>query len=148
MILCDVNVFLFGYFAHTEHHAPCHGLLTTLLAADDRFAVSELILAAVVRIGSNPKLFAPTPSAEELFVFCQTWLDDERAVVVQPAARHWSLFRDLVAQTGIRGPDTTDAYLAALAMEHNCDWWSADEGFARFPGLRFHNVLAAELPST
>jgi len=43
---------------------------------------------------------------------------------------------------GIRGSDTTDAYLAALAMEHGCEWWTTDGGFSRFPGLRWRNLAA------
>jgi hypothetical protein len=76
-----------------------------------------------------------------MFDYCNLWLGDARAAPIQPAARHWALFEDLVQQAGIQGSDTTDAYLAALAMEHNCDWWTADAGFARFPGLRYHDAL-------
>lgn len=54
--------------------------------------------------------------------------------------RHWMIFRGLVLETGIRGSDTTDAYLAALAMEHSCEWWTTDGGFSRFAGLRWRNL--------
>jgi len=50
------------------------------------------------------------------------------------------IFRDLVLETGIRGSDTTEAYLAALAMEHGCEWWTTDGGFSRFKGLRWRNL--------
>jgi len=30
----------------------------------------------------------------------------------------------------------TDAWFAALALEQDCEWWTADFGFTRFPGLR------------
>jgi hypothetical protein len=30
-----------------------------------------------------------------------------------------------------------DAYLAALAIEHGCQWISFDRDFARFPGLNW-----------
>lgn len=141
MILCDVNVYLFGYFEQSAHHEVCHEQLLQLLSSSEPFAVSELILAAVVRIGSNPKLFKPAPAADDLFAFCQTWLDDPRAVSVQPGARHWRIFRDLVDQAGVRGAETTDAYLAALALEHNCQWWTTDSDFKSFPGLRYVNLL-------
>jgi predicted nucleic acid-binding protein len=52
------------------------------------------------------------------------------------------IFRNLVLENGIRGADTTDAYLAALAMEHGCEWWTTDSGFSRFPGLRWRNLAA------
>ena len=36
---------------------------------------------------------------------------------------------------------TTDAHLAALAIEHQCELHSNDTDFARFPGLRWRNPL-------
>jgi hypothetical protein len=36
-----------------------------------------------------------------------------------------------------------DIHLAALAIEHGLTLCSADRGFARFPGLRWENPLAA-----
>lgn len=39
-------------------------------------------------------------------------------------------------------PNTTDEtfLLAALAIEHNCEWITADKGFARFPRLRRRGI--------
>ena len=48
----------------------------------------------------------------------------------------------MVTSLGIRGPDTTDAYFAALAVEHGCEWWTLDRDFDRFPTLRWRNLLA------
>jgi len=39
------------------------------------------------------------------------------------------------------GDLTTDAHLAALAIEHQCELHSKDSDFARFPGLRWRNPL-------
>jgi predicted nucleic acid-binding protein len=52
------------------------------------------------------------------------------------------MVKDLIQGTGIRGSATTDAYLAALALEHGCEWWTTDKDFARFPGLRWRNLIA------
>jgi hypothetical protein len=43
----------------------------------------------------------------------------------------------------IRGPLVSDAYLAALAIEHGCELVTTDGDFARFPGLRWRHPLAA-----
>jgi hypothetical protein len=40
---------------------------------------------------------------------------------------------------------TTDAHLAALAIEYQAELVSADTDFARFPGLRWFNPLAQKL---
>ena len=34
-----------------------------------------------------------------------------------------------------------DAYLAALALEHGCEFISTDKDFRRFPGLRWRHPL-------
>ena len=36
---------------------------------------------------------------------------------------------------------TSDAHLAALAIEHGAELYSSDSDFARFPGLRWRNPL-------
>ena len=40
--------------------------------------------------------------------------------------------------TGNRIPD---AYHAALAVEHGCEWVTLDRGFSAYPGLRLINLL-------
>jgi predicted nucleic acid-binding protein len=35
----------------------------------------------------------------------------------------------------------TDAYLAAIAIEHGGEWMSADSDFSRFRGLRWRHPL-------
>jgi predicted nucleic acid-binding protein len=34
-----------------------------------------------------------------------------------------------------------EAYLAAMAIEHGCEWITTDRGFARFPGLKWRSPL-------
>lgn len=40
-------------------------------------------------------------------------------------------------ETSTRGPRVTDAWFAALAIEHGCEWITMDRDFARFPGLKW-----------
>ena len=142
MILCDVNVLLGGLVERSPHHAVCRGELDRLRSRPREMAVSELILAAVVRIGSNPRVFQPTPTPKEMFHYVEALASQPEVRRIEPGPRHWKIFQDLVLGTGIYGSDTTDAYLAALAMEHGCEWWTTDRGFSRFPGLRFRNLAA------
>ena len=142
MILCDVGVLLSAMMAHSPHHEVCRKPLDTLRAGGAPHAVSELILAAVVRIATNPKVWRPAATASEAFAFVELLRADRHAVIVAPGALHWKIFRGLVMDAGIRGADTTDAYLAALAIEHGCEWWTIDGGFSRFAKLRRRNLLA------
>lgn len=98
------------------------------------FAVSEIVRAAVVRISTNARVLKQPASIASAFKFVRALREHALAVVIAPGAKHWRIFEDLVIQSGICGADTTDAYLAALALEHGCEWWTTDAGFARLPG--------------
>jgi uncharacterized protein len=57
-------------------------------------------------------------------------------VDVAPTARHASVLRGLLLEAGTAGNLTTDAHLAALAIEHGAGVVSYDRDFARFTGVR------------
>jgi predicted nucleic acid-binding protein len=49
--------------------------------------------------------------------------------------------RELLLEAGAAGNLTTDAHLAALAIEHGAELCSTDADFARFPRLKRFNPL-------
>jgi uncharacterized protein len=61
--------------------------------------------------------------------------------VIEPGPRHAELMFSLLEAVGAGGNLTTDAHLAALAIEHQAELQSTDADFARFPGLRWRNPL-------
>lgn len=142
MVLCDVSVLVSAGMSASPHHAKCRPAVQDLTAGPDTFGISELVLAAVVRISTNPRVWMAPASPASAFTFVNALRTHRRGSAIAPGARHWRIFEDLVTQLGVRGGDTTDAYLAALALEHGCEWWTLDAGFSRFPGLRWKNLLA------
>lgn len=60
---------------------------------------------------------------------------------VQPGKAHWGIFRSLIGQFGAAANITTDAHLAALAIENGVTLYSADNDFGRFETLRRKNPL-------
>lgn len=65
--------------------------------------------------------------------------DRDNCVPVTPGQRHWHLFREFRALPDVKAGLVTDAYLAALAVEHGCEFATVDGEFARFsPPLRLH----------
>jgi predicted nucleic acid-binding protein len=53
------------------------------------------------------------------------------------------VLRELLAPLGTAGNLTTDAHLAALAIEHGAELCSTDRDFSRFTGLRWTDPLEA-----
>lgn len=135
MILPDVNVLLCAFRADSAHHTVSRIWLESVVHGDARFGLSPLALSAVVRIATNPRVFLQPSSLAEAFGYCDDLLGQPHCEMVTPGERHWPIFRDLCLKTGTRGPRVSDAWFAALAIEHGCTWITFDRDYARFPGL-------------
>ena len=82
-----------------------------------------------------------TAAIEEALSFADNLIDHPNCTVIAPTAKHWATFTLLCREINVRGNDVTDAYLAALATEHNCEFVTTDKGFKRFSGLRWRHPL-------
>lgn len=144
MLLADVNIFIYAHRPESPRAQDHHDWLRHALHGDEPFGVSELVLAAFLRIVTNHRVYRePTPVPVALS-FCDAVLTAPAAHPVRPSGRHWQIFTRLCADVGARGNLVPDAFLAALAIEHGATWVTTDRGFARFPGLRWRPPLTAE----
>jgi toxin-antitoxin system PIN domain toxin len=141
MQLPDVNVLIYAHREDAPEHDRYAAWLRELTEAQEPFAVSPTVLASVIRIVTNPKIFDPPSPTDAAVTFCDRLVDWPRAVMIVPSRRHWDIFTRLCAN--IRGPLVADAYLAALAIEHGCELITTDSDFARFPGLRWRHPFSA-----
>jgi hypothetical protein len=137
VILADVNVLVGAFRRDAAHHEQCRRWLDGVVAGDARFGLSTLVLSAVVRVATNPRAFPATSTLEDAFGFCEDLLGQPNAQLVEPGERHWTIFQRLCIETVTRGRRVTDAWLAALAIEWDCEWITLDRDFTRFPGLKW-----------
>lgn len=143
MTLSDVNLLLYAYDTSSSHHARAREWLEERLSGVEAFGLAWPTLLAFVRLVTNPRIFeSPLPVGESLDIV-DAWLAAPCAVVLHPGPRHAVLLRQLLEPLGTAANLTTDAHLAALALEHDAELCSADADFGRFPGLRWSNPLAA-----
>lgn len=143
MILPDVNVLVYAFREDDPQHPLCRFWLENIIRGDQRFAVSPLSLAAVVRITTNTRTYRSASSFKEVFGFCEGILSQSHCQIVEPGERHWAIFKQLCIETNTRGPKVTDAWYAALAIEWGCEWITMDRDFARFPGLKWRAPAAS-----
>ena len=61
--------------------------------------------------------------------------------ILTPGESHADILFRLIEQVGTAGNLTTDAHLAALAIEYQAELASTDTDFARFKGLRWFNPI-------
>jgi len=137
VILPDVNVLIYAFRRDSTRHGESRRWLTGVIEGDAAFGVSPLTLAAVVRITTNAR-FAVEPSAvDEAFGFCEDLTGQPLCRLVEPGERHWEIFRRLCIETDVKGARVSDAWFAALAIEHGCEWITYDRDYTRFPGLKW-----------
>ena len=141
MQLPDVNVLIYAHREDAPEHDRYAAWLRALVEAPEPFAVAEIVLAGFLRIVTNPKIFKPATPMETALAFCRRLVEWPRAVFVMPSRTHWDLFVKMC--NAIEGPLVTDAYVAALAIEHGCELITTDSDFSRFQGLRWRHPLGA-----
>ena len=118
------------------HHEAPRAWLDASLAGAEAVGLAWVALLAFIRIGTNPSILPSPMTADEATGQVEAWLAAPGAMIAQPTPRHAALLRGLLRDTGTAGNLTTDAHLAALALEHGADLVSYDRDFGRFPGVR------------
>jgi toxin-antitoxin system PIN domain toxin len=141
VILADVNVLIYAFREDAPGHKGYRDWLRQQVAAPEAFGVSELVLSGAVRILTHPQVFTPATPIKSALEFAESLRAQPNCVVLSPGDRHWEIFSDLCVRTNARGNLVVDAYHAALAIEHGCEWITTDRDFTRFPGLRWRHPL-------
>lgn len=141
MIACDVNVLLHAFDSDAVRHDEYRDWLQDAANGTEPFGLPSIVGSGFLRVATHPRILnrpLGTDAALDL-------LDGLRAapavVPLEPGRRHWTVFTDLCRAVSARGNAVPGAYLAALAIEHGCTWYTADRGFARYPGLRTGHPL-------
>ena len=143
MDLPDVNVLIYAHREDAPEHNKCASWLTSLADGAAPFALSSVTLGGFLRIVTNPRIFQPATPMELALAFCRQLMARQTAAFLQPGPRHWTIMVELIERSHVRGAMVSDAYLAALAIEHGCELVTTDSDFARFPGLRWRNPLVS-----
>jgi toxin-antitoxin system PIN domain toxin len=143
MILIDANLLVYAHDSRSPHHQAARSWLESVLSGSEPVRIPLVALLAFVRVVTNPSLFPAPLSPGAAIDIVEGWLAQPNVAIATPTERHWHLFREAASGGQARGPMLMDAHIAALAIEHGATLMSADRGFARFPGLRFRNPIAA-----
>ncbi len=141
MILVDANILLYAYLARSEHHAAARAWAEAAFSGPVPVRLAWTTILAFLRISTNPGLSGRPLRMEEAAAVVDEWLSQPNVDILTPGERHWEILRGLLKAAQVRGALTSDAHLAALAIEHGATLCTCDRDFTRFPGLRILNPL-------
>jgi len=139
MLLVDVNVLVYAHRADTHDHEHYRAWFEDVVNSEAAFGMSDLVLAAFVRVTTHPRIFDPPT---EIDVAVDAIRGRTNCVTIDAGPRHWDIFTRLCREAGVKGGLVSDAYFAALAIESGSEWITTDRDYARFPGLRWRHPLA------
>jgi len=86
-------------------------------------------------------MFANPMTAEMAASHVESWLKRRVVRIVNPGPRHAELVFSFLRSHGKGGNLTTDAHIAALAVEFDGIVHTADTDFLRFQGVKWINPL-------
>lgn len=138
---CDVNILVYAYDVRHPRRAEYVEWLQEVANGPEDFGLSSVVLSSFVRIATHPKILVRPLTPQHAVDIADELRAAPSAVAMDPGPRHWSIFTDLCRKLEAKGNTVPDAYLAAVAIEHRCEWNTTDRGFARFPGLRWRHPL-------
>jgi toxin-antitoxin system PIN domain toxin len=141
MKLVDANVLLYATNAGAPQHAVCRAWLEDAVNGSEPIGFAWVVLLAFLRIATKPQVFRSPLSPAAAFDRVRLWLSAPAAVIVHPGERHVEWLEGLLSTLGTAGNLTSDAHLAAIALEHGAAIVSCDSDFARFSGITHLNPL-------
>jgi toxin-antitoxin system PIN domain toxin len=140
-VLVDANLLVYALNEEAPEHEPARQWLEGALNGDRRVGLPWESLTSVVRLLTNPRIVASPQRPDLVWSIVRSWLDVPVVWIPGPTERHADVFGALLANYRPTGKLVPDAHLAAIAVQHGLDVYSADTDFARFREIRWINPL-------
>jgi toxin-antitoxin system PIN domain toxin len=141
VIFPDVNLLLYAQVSSYPEHPRAQRWWEGLLNGDKEVALAAPVLFGFVRLATSPRVFDKPMAVDDALDRANEWLAMPHVHLATPGPRHLEIAFRLLRELGTASNLTTDAQVAALAIEHQGEVHSNDADFSRFPQLRWVNPL-------
>jgi toxin-antitoxin system PIN domain toxin len=135
--IVDANVLLYALNEADPLHHDARTWLDTALSDGEPVGFTWIALLAFLRLTTKVGLFPAPLATDDALAAVRAWLDQPASVVIEPTPRHLDILAGLLSTVGTAGNLTSDAHLAALALEHHGTVITYDSDFGRFTGVRW-----------
>lgn len=141
MILVDANILIYAIDQDSPHHERARRWLEETLSGDTWVGLPWIVILAFIRVTTRSGIVRNPLLPEQALAFVDSWLRQPHVTAVGPGEHHWRILSNLLRANGTAGNLTSDAHVAALALEHGGAVVSADSDFRRFSGVTVVNPL-------
>ena len=143
MIVPDINLLIFAYNSDAPHHVEARTWWESCLSEGHTIGLPWATSLGFVRLMTGRAVLTDPMLPAEALGHVSSWLERPQVHELTPGPRHLQILIEIMTAAAASGRLTTDAHLAALAIETQAELHSNDADFSRFPGLRWKNPLAA-----
>jgi len=141
VIIPDINLLVYSYNSDGPFHEDARAWWESCLSNPGVVGLPWAVILGFVRIMSSNAVFHDPMEADDAISHVRSWLDCPQTQIVTPGPRHLEILAEIMASARASGRLTTDAHLAALAIETQSELHSNDVDFTRFTGLRWRNPI-------
>lgn len=141
MLIPDLNLLIYAHDPSSLHHSAARLWWEELLNSKRSVGLAWVTILGFIRLSTNHKVVPNPTTPAQAVAQIRSWMDRPNVRILTPGEGHAEILFKLLEIVGVAGNLTTDAHLAALAIEYHAELASSDTDFARFPGLRWQNPL-------
>lgn len=141
MIVIDTNLLIYAINLDSPMYDSASTWLDRQLSGRVDVGLPWLVIVAFLRLTTSQRVFESPLSVEGAIRYVSGWLDLPNVTPLNPGNNHYSILSRLLLRSGTGGNLTSDAHLAAIAVEHGALLCSADNDFKRFQGVQYFNPL-------
>ena len=142
LITPDANLLIYAYNTKAQQPRAARAWLEDVLGGVSQVGLLMQSVLAFIRLTTTIMPTGDVFTVAEALSIVDLWLSRPQVSILHPGPGHWAIFRRLCLATEAKSNLSTDAHLAALAIEHAATLHTADRHFARFADLRWVNPLA------
>jgi hypothetical protein len=141
MIVPDINLLLYAYFSAFPLHEAARRWWEGVGERGEEVGFPPPVLFGFVRIATDRRVFLQPMDLPQATAIVEEWLALPQMRMLRPGAHHVKTAFDLLRSAAFSRDLTTDAQIAAYALENRGVVHTVDADFSRFLDVRFVNPL-------
>lgn len=142
MIIPDLNLLLYATVSSFRHHVRAREWWETTLSTSEGVGIVAPVALGYVRLTTGRKILETPMTVDQAVAQVESWLDQPNVHFLPDSVGTLTRTFELLKTTGAAGNLTTDAQIAAHALERNALVATNDVDFARFPDVQKLNPLS------
>ena len=141
MKIVDLNLLIYAVNRDSRDHAAAKEWWQNCLSDTETIGLPWIVLLGFLRLTTNTRVLPKPLSHPQAIDLIDEWLDQPPVQIITPTDRHWEVLKLLISTLGTASNLTTDAHIAAMAIEKGGVLYSSDNDFVRYPNLKWINPL-------